>query len=159
MLILGLTGVFFFLSLNRFAVLGLRHCARRLSLVMSRGYSSCSAQACCSGFSGCRAWALGTWAPVVAAHGFQSLAQWLRHMGLVAPWHVGSSQTRNRTSVPFIARQVLNHWITREAPSWVSQKIKLGLWILSLTGDQFCSVSLWVSEIREKITRNIKFFY
>ena len=38
-------------------------------------------------------------------------------MGLVAPWHVGSSQTRARTCVPCISRQILNPCTTREAPS------------------------------------------
>ena len=37
-------------------------------------------------------------------------------MGLVAPWHVGSSQTRARTRVACIGRQILNHCATREAP-------------------------------------------
>ena len=37
--------------------------------------------------------------------------------GLVAPWHVGSSQTRARTRVPCIGRQILNHCATREALS------------------------------------------
>ena len=36
-------------------------------------------------------------------------------MGLVALWHVGSSQTRARTHVPCIGRQILNHCATREA--------------------------------------------
>ena len=36
-------------------------------------------------------------------------------MGLVAPRHVGSSQTRARTRVPCIGRQILNHCATREA--------------------------------------------
>ena len=36
-------------------------------------------------------------------------------VGLVAPWHVGSSQTRDRTGVHCLARQSLNHWTTREA--------------------------------------------
>ena len=36
--------------------------------------------------------------------------------GLVAPRHVGSSQTRARTRVPCIGRQTLNHCATREAP-------------------------------------------
>ena len=36
-------------------------------------------------------------------------------MGLVAPWQVGSSQTRDRTGVHCVARQSLNHWTTREA--------------------------------------------
>ena len=35
--------------------------------------------------------------------------------GLVAPRHVGSSQTRARTRVPRISRQILNHCATREA--------------------------------------------
>ena len=39
---------------------------------------------------------------------------WLK--GLVAPRHVGSSQTRARTRVPCIGRQILNHCATREAP-------------------------------------------
>ena len=37
-------------------------------------------------------------------------------MGPVAPRHVGSSQTRARTRVPCIGRQILNHCTTREAP-------------------------------------------
>ena len=37
--------------------------------------------------------------------------------GLVAPRHVGSSQTRARTRVPCTGRQTLNHCATREAPS------------------------------------------
>ena len=43
-------------------------------------------------------------------------AQWLWRTGLVAPRHVGSSQTRARTRVPCIGRQILNHCATREAP-------------------------------------------
>ena len=30
---------------------------------------------------------------------------------------MGSSQTRDRTYVPCIGRQTVNHWITREAPT------------------------------------------
>ncbi|KAJ8796035.1 hypothetical protein J1605_002797 [Eschrichtius robustus] len=51
--------------------------------------------------------------------GFSScdtLAQYLWLTGLVAPWHVGSSQTRARTHVPCIGRQTLNHHATREVP-------------------------------------------
>ena len=36
--------------------------------------------------------------------------------GLVAPWHVGSTQTRARTRVPCIGRWTLNHCATREVP-------------------------------------------
>ena len=35
--------------------------------------------------------------------------------GLVAPRHVGSSQTRARTRVPCTGRQILNHCASREA--------------------------------------------
>ena len=43
----------------------------------------------------------------------QAQQSWLT--GLVAPRHVGSSQTRARTCVPHISRQILNHCATREA--------------------------------------------
>ena len=36
-------------------------------------------------------------------------------MGLVAPRHLGSSQTRAQTHVPCIGRPILNHWATSEA--------------------------------------------
>ena len=47
-------------------------------------------------------------------------AQELWLTGLVAPRHVGSSQTRARTRVPCIGRQILNHCATREAPVLLS---------------------------------------
>ena len=42
-------------------------------------------------------------------------AQQLWLTGPAAPRHVGSSQTRARTRVPCISRQILNHCATREA--------------------------------------------
>ena len=42
-------------------------------------------------------------------------AQQLWLTGLIAPRHVGSSQTRARTRVPCIGRQTPNHCATREA--------------------------------------------
>ena len=45
----------------------------------------------------------------------EAQAQQLWLTGLVAPRHVGSSQTRARTRVPCIGRQTLNHCATREA--------------------------------------------
>ena len=45
-------------------------------------------------------------------------AQQLWPTGLVAPWHVRSSQTRARTRVPCIGRQILNRCATREALKW-----------------------------------------
>ena len=131
------------------AVLGLRFCARALS--------SC-----------------GKWGPLfivvrgpltivaslVAEHRLQMRR--LSSCGArasVAPWHVGSSQTRARTHVPCISRQILNHCATREAPvhwflnvkstlySW--EKISLGhglLLFFSISGFNllvFCSGLLW----------------
>ena len=46
-------------------------------------------------------------------------AQQLWLTGLVAPRHVGSSQTRARTRVPCIGRQILNHCATREALQYI----------------------------------------
>ena len=40
-------------------------------------------------------------------------------MGLVALRHVGSSQTRDRTSVPSIGRWILNHYATREVQHYI----------------------------------------
>ena len=48
----------------------------------------------------------------VQAPDVQAQQLWLT--GLVAPRHVGSSQTGARTRVPCIGRQTLNHWATRE---------------------------------------------
>ena len=46
-------------------------------------------------------------------------AQQLWLTDLVAPRHVGSSQTRARTRVLCISRQILNHCATREAPNFI----------------------------------------
>ena len=86
------------------AVLGLRFCARAFSscgkrgplFIAVRGPLTIAASRC------------GAQAPVAQA---QQL--WLT--GLVAPRHVGSSQTRAWTHVPCIGRQILNHCATREA--------------------------------------------
>ena len=55
-----------------------------------------------AGFSYCGAWALGLQTSVVVAP------------GLIAPWHVESSQSRDQTHVLCIGRQILNHWTTGE---------------------------------------------
>ena len=59
----------------------------------------------CGVFSSCRARALEHTGSVVAA------------LGLIAPWYVESSWTRDRTCVPCIGTQVLNHWTVRKVPS------------------------------------------
>ena len=86
------------------AVLGLRFCAR--------AFSSC-----------------GKWGPLFiavrrpftiglsccGAQAPDAQAQQLWLTGLVAPRHMGSSQTRAQTRVPCVGRQILNHCATREA--------------------------------------------
>ena len=61
----------------------------------------------CSGFSCCGARALGTRAQQLWLAGSRAQAQLLWCTGLVAPWHVGSSQTRDRTRVPCTGRRIL----------------------------------------------------
>ena len=84
--------------------------------------------------------------PVVASRGYSPVAVrgfslwWLllwqstvsRHMGLVALWHVGTSRTRDWTSVPCTARQILHCWTIRET---------LLTYLLSLTGGPYQRVT------------------
>ena len=65
----------------------------------------------CAGFSIC-----GTRAQQLWLADSRAQAQQLWHTGLVAPWHVGSSWTRDRNHVRCIGRQILNHCDTREVP-------------------------------------------
>ena len=64
-----------------------------------------------TGFSSC-----GTRAQQLWLAGSRAQAQQLWHIGLVAPWHVGSSWTRDRTCVSCIGRRILNHCTTMEVP-------------------------------------------
>jgi len=58
--------------------------------------------------------------------------------------HVGSSQTRDQTRVPCIARWILNHWPTREAPKMdfisplILQKME-GQWLYFLSSKCFAN--------------------
>ena len=79
---------------------------------------------CCTGFSYCGALAVGMWASVVMAHelsgwSLRALEPQLQQfwcMGLVAPWLVESSWTRDQTHIPCIGRWILIHCTTREVP-------------------------------------------
>ena len=76
------------------------------------------------------AWLLLLWSTgsracisVVVAHWLSSCSSWalehrfeLWHTGLVAPWHMGSSWTRDRTHVSCIGGWTLYHSATWEAP-------------------------------------------
>ena len=71
----------------------------------SRAFSSCSAWACHgSSFSCCVAWALGPQSSVVVAH------------ELSCPEACGIFLDQGSKPSPGMARQILNHWTTREAP-------------------------------------------
>ena len=65
-----------------------------------------------TGFSSCGLRAQQLW-----LMGSRAQAQQLRHTGLVAPRHVGSSRTRDGTRVPCLGRWILNHCATREVPT------------------------------------------
>ena len=82
---------------------------RGLSLVAASGGHSSSR---CAGLS-------LSWPLLLRSTGSRPQAQQLWLTGLAAPRHVGSSQTRARTHVPCISRQILNHCATREALSFV----------------------------------------
>ena len=113
--------MFLFLKIlkNQFlAVLGLCCC--------SRAFSNGSPRGLLSGFT--LRWPLSVQSTRLRSAGPQSL----QHLGsaltgcragslVVGPGlscsqHARSSQTRGRTSVPCIARKILNHWTTMEAP-------------------------------------------
>ena len=60
--------------------------------------------------------------------------------GPAAPRHVGSSQTRARTRVPCIGRQILNHCATREAPKLQLFKKIIYLFIFGCVGSSLLCV-------------------
>ena len=45
-----------------------------------------------------------------------SLKKWFWCSGLIALWHMGSSQVRDQTRASCMGRQILHHWATREVP-------------------------------------------
>ena len=53
--------------------------------------------------------------------------QYLPHAGLVAPWCVDSSGTKDRNCVPCIGGQILNHWTTREILSLLIKRLMKSL--------------------------------
>ena len=73
---------------------------------------------CCAwAFSSCGKWELSSSCSVQASHcgDFSSRRAWaLMYAGLVAPWHVESSQTRDGTHVLCIDRWILSHQTTRK---------------------------------------------
>ena len=106
---------FFILKFYLFlAALGLC-CCKQAFLSCSKGLlSSCVWASPCSGFSCCKAQALGAQTSVVVALRLLSTGSVVVAHGLIAPWHAESSQTRDQNCVPCIGRHILNHWTGRE---------------------------------------------
>ena len=112
-----LTAYSSFLNFTYFLdVLGLP-CSLGFSLVVaSRGSSNCDVQAFIAGASFApehKLWRLRL--QYRPPPGSRAQVQWFWPTGSVAPWLVGSSQTRDQTHVSCIGRRILNHWITRGA--------------------------------------------
>ena len=106
-------------------MLGLHCCSWAFSSCGEQGLlSSFGARAShCSGFSCCRAQALGhrdfsSCGPWVLERGLGSYGTW----ALLASWHVGSSRIRDQTCVLCTDRQIPDHWTTREAPEQITLK-------------------------------------
>ena len=70
---------------------------------------------CSTGSGVCGLQWLGCMDSVVEVLGLQGTDPGVWHVGLVVLQHVGSSWTRDHTTVPSIARWLLNHQTTREA--------------------------------------------
>ena len=113
-----------FFLINLFLVaLGLRCSAQSFSSWGERGATlHCSTRAShCSGFSSCGAQAVG------------SRTQLWWRMGLAAPPHVESSQTRDQTRIPCIGRWILIHCTAGEVQRCVFKGQLLG----TVGGDGF----------------------
>ena len=81
------------------------------------------------GLSRCRAWASGARASVVVAQGSTAQTQQLWPTGLVAPRHVGSSRTRDRTMTPSLAGRFLTTVPPGKHPLFVLNRFT-ELWFL-----------------------------
>ena len=122
----NLKKILFIFIYSFLAALGLCCCAQAFSSCGEQGCYSSLRCACFSlwwllllrstgsrhaGFSSCGMRAHQLWLT-----GSRAQAQQWWRTGLVAPWHMGSSWTRDRTRVPCIGRWILNHCTTREVP-------------------------------------------
>ena len=67
-------------------------------------------------------------------------------MGFVAPPYVGSSQSRGRTRVHCIGRQILNHWATREV-----KKLPFNIWGSCGPFSPRCALSVYIYIIGSQI--------
>ena len=142
-------------------------CAGFLQLRQVRATLHCGAWTShCGGFSCCGAWALGAqaqqlwhvgpracrlqqlvWqAQQLWLAGSRAQAQQLWCMGLDAPWHVGSSRTRDQTRVPCVGRRILNHCTTREVPRPIAFCCVLFCFYPGIIGTQTsCTYLMYIS--------------
>jgi len=85
----------------------------RLSLLFSFGCAGSSLL--CAGFLWWRCMGFSLRQPLLLwSRSSRVPSQELCRVGLIALWHMESSQTRDRTYIPCNDRQILNHWTTRE---------------------------------------------
>ena len=84
-------------------------------------------------------------------------AQQLWLTGLVTSRHVGSSQTRARTCVPCIGRQILNHCATREALFVHLDSSTALFWLLWLC-NTFWIQEVWVLQICSSFSKKFLVF-
>ena len=86
--------------------------------------------------------------------GSRAQAQYLWCMSLVAPRHVGSSQTRARTRAPCTGRQILNHCTTREALSLILMEMLSFVFfsVISVSGSNLACVPVHTLKSRAQIT-------
>lgn len=94
--------IHFFVCLFILAVLGSPRVGFLYSQWVGAALSRGERASHCGGFSCCGAQSLGWGSSIAVAP------------GLVAPRHMGSSQTRDRTSVRCIGRRIINHWTIRD---------------------------------------------
>ena len=123
----------------------------------ARATPSCGAWAShCGGFSCRELWVLSSCCSRGESSGDApgARAQEPRGTGLIAPWLVGSSWSRDQTHVPFIGRQILNYWTIRKAWCFI-------FWC-NCKWDRFLNFSFWEFIISiQKCNRllYIDFFY
>ena len=82
-------------------------------------------------------WYLSLWPTdsLVVAHRLSSFSTWVYL--LQSMWDL-SSLTRDQTHIPYIGRQIINHWTTREvpmSPGWYKQTTYLGISVVKWTAD------------------------
>ena len=138
------------------AVLGLRFCARAFSSCGERGPLFIAVRG-----------PLTIAASLLAEHRLQTRRLsnlWLA--GRLALRHVGFSQTRARTHVPCIGRQILNHCATREAPGsdfLMNMEFPLGVMKIfcnhSGDGSQYCEYTKCHWKWHFKMLKMVNFMF